>query len=103
MSSKYHIGETTGQKVDAVSVAKSMMTARDSNGNRMFSSSELLTSQQVSSFFSRLAWKRSLEEKVTDSEVEDDQNVENEEAYRPFEKSNSSRCCARASILLRQS
>ena len=64
-----------------MSVARSMMTARNRNWNRIFSSSEFLTSQQVSSFFSRLASKRSLEEKVTDSEVEDDQNVENEEAY----------------------
>ena len=36
-TSKFRIGETIGQKADAVSVAKSMMTAKsDSNGNRLF-------------------------------------------------------------------
>ena len=51
-SSKFLIGETVGQNVDAVSVARSIMTTRDSNGNRIFSTSEFLTSQQFSSFFS---------------------------------------------------
>ena len=40
-----------GQKADAASVSKSMMTARDSNGQRLITSAEFLTSQQVSSFF----------------------------------------------------
>ena len=55
LTSKFRIGETTGQKADAASVAKSMMTSKsDSNGNRLFTSSEFLTGQKVSSFFSRL-------------------------------------------------
>ena len=62
LTSKFRIGETTGQKADTASVAKSMMTARDSNGNRLFTSSEFLTGQKVSSFFSRLASKRTLSE-----------------------------------------
>ena len=51
LSSKFCIGQTTGQKADAASVSKSMMTARDSNGQRLFTSAEFLTNQQVSSFF----------------------------------------------------
>ena len=82
LTSKFRIGETTGQKADAASVAKSMMTARDSNGNRIFTSSEFLTSQKVSSFFSRLASKRILSEddEMTESDIEENQNKEDEEA-----------------------
>jgi len=81
LSSKFFFGESTGQKVDAASVSKSMMTARDSNGSRLFTSSEFLTSQQISSFFSRLASRRS-QDQATDSDNElEDQNMENEEAF----------------------
>ena len=81
MSRKFRIGQTTGQKADAASVSKSMMTARDSNGQRLFTSAEFLTSQQVSSFFSRLSSKRKLGDgKMTDSDIEENQNEKNEEA-----------------------
>ena len=59
-TSKFGTGETTGQKADAASVAKSMITARDSNENRLSKSSEFLTGHKVSSLFSRLASKRTL-------------------------------------------
>ena len=82
LSSNLRIGESTGQKADAASVSKSMITAGDSNGNRLFSSSEFLTSQQVSSFFSRLSSKRKLEDdEMTESDFEENQNVENEKAF----------------------
>ena len=48
---KFSIGESTGNKANPVAVAKSMISARDSNGQRLFSSAEFLTSQQISSFF----------------------------------------------------
>ena len=54
------IGEETGQKASPAQVSRMMMTAKDASGNRMFSSSEFLTVQQITSFFSRLASKRSL-------------------------------------------
>ena len=44
-------------------MAKSMMIARDSNGNCLFTSSEFLTGQKVSSFLSRLASMYTLSEK----------------------------------------
>jgi len=82
LTSKFRIGETTGQKADAASAAKSMMTARDSNANRLFTSSEFLMGQQFSSFFSRLASKRTLEnDEMTESDIEENQNVEDEEAF----------------------
>ena len=59
-----------------------MITAGDSNGNRLFSSSEFLTSQQVSSFFSRLSSKHKLEDdEMMESDFEENQNVENEKAF----------------------
>ena len=82
LSSKFRIGESTDQKSDAASISKSMMTARDSDGNRLFSSSEFLISQQVSSFFSRLSSKRKLEDdEMTETDFEENQNVENEKAF----------------------
>lgn len=82
LSSKFRIGESTGQKADAASVSKSMTPAGDSNGNRLFSSSEFLTSQQVSSFFSRLSSKPKLEDdEMMESDFEENQNVENEKAF----------------------
>lgn len=54
------MGETTGFKANPADVAKAMMTTRDDNGDRMFTSEEFLTTQQVSSFFSRLASKKRL-------------------------------------------
>ena len=61
LTSKFRIGETTGQKADAVSIAKSMMTARDSSGNRLFTSSEFLTGQKVSSHGKNLIGKSTQE------------------------------------------
>ena len=61
LTSKFRIGETTGQKADAAFIAKSMMTARDSSGNRLFTSSEFLTGQKVSSHGKNLIEKSTQE------------------------------------------
>ena len=60
------------------------MTAKsDSYGNRLFISSEFLTGQKVSSFFLRLTSKRTLEnDEMTESDIEESQDVEDEEAFR---------------------
>ena len=47
-----------------------MRTAKDSNGERLFSYEDFLTSQQISNYFSRLAAKRSVEVDQPDSEDE---------------------------------
>lgn len=67
---KFRVGEKTGQKANAASVAKDMMTARDTDGNRLFSNEEFLTSKQITGFFSRLASKKALPEKISDLDFE---------------------------------
>ena len=48
-----------------------MRTAKDSNGERLFCSSDFLTSQQISSYLSRLTAKRSVQvDQLVDSEDE---------------------------------
>ena len=48
------------------------MAARDSEGNRLFTSAVFFTSQQVASFFSRLAAKRRLPDVMSGSDEEAD-------------------------------
>ena len=52
------------------------MAARDSEGNRLFTSAEFLTSQQVASFFSRFAAERRLPDVTSGDEEEDDAETE---------------------------
>lgn len=70
LNAKFQIGERTGKKADPTEVSKAMSTAKDSNGDRLFSYEDFLTSQQISSYFSRLAAKRSVEGDQPDSEDE---------------------------------
>ncbi|PFX18467.1 hypothetical protein AWC38_SpisGene17166 [Stylophora pistillata] len=60
LTEKFQPCERSGRKSDLASVARSMMSAVDSQGKRMFSSEEFLTASQVAGFFSRLAAKESL-------------------------------------------
>ena len=53
LTTQFTISETTGCKADPVVVARDMINARGSDGERLFSSNEFLTSQQITSFFSR--------------------------------------------------
>jgi hypothetical protein len=55
---KFEIGESTGRKVDANVVAQDMKRVRDSDDERLLQASEFLSSQQITSYFSRLAAKR---------------------------------------------
>ena len=85
LTSKFQIGEETGQKASPAQVSRMMMTAKDASGNRMFSSSEFLTVQQITSFFSRLASKRSLAGHLDIQAAADDEDVEaevNEAAFQ---------------------
>ena len=76
MSAKFQIGERTGLKADPASVATAMRKAKDVNGKRLFHSTEFFTAQQVASFFSRLAAK-----KTTDEDTEDDDEDEDPTAH----------------------
>eukprot|EP00058_Branchiostoma_floridae_P015299 XP_002600787.1 hypothetical protein BRAFLDRAFT_95073 [Branchiostoma floridae] len=64
----FHLGERTGKKSDPQTVAKAMRHARDLQGQRLFGVNDFLTTQQVSSYFSRLAGKR--QKPTEDDEVE---------------------------------
>lgn len=55
---KFEIGQTTGRKVDANSVAQDMRRVRDSDGTSLFQLSEFLKPQQIASYFSRVAAQR---------------------------------------------
>jgi len=57
LNAKFNIGQVTGKKMDGDSVAKEMRRALGPNGERLFKVSEFLSSQQISSYFSRLAAK----------------------------------------------
>ena len=76
--SKFLIGEQTGQKLNGSSVARSMMSARDENGDRLFTSREFLTGQQIASYFSRLASKRALQSSQSFQSESDDEIAEAE-------------------------
>ena len=81
LTNKFLIGETTGQKANPAQVARSMITARDESGKRIFSSADFLTAKQISSFFSRLAAKRSLSVHSLAPVIPDeDEEEENDEA-----------------------
>ena len=82
LTSKFQIGEVTGRKFDPAAVAKSMMTAKNANGERLFSSSEFLTSQQISGVFSRLASKKKLAgQDHDDHDLDDERSQENEAVF----------------------
>ena len=49
------VGETTGKKLDPVTVARQMKIARDVDSKRQFSQEEVLSSMQIQSFVSRRA------------------------------------------------
>ncbi|KAL9954022.1 hypothetical protein ACROYT_G041510 [Oculina patagonica] len=81
MTKKFDLGETSGRKEDPDSVARAMMTAKDSEGNRLFTSAEFLTSKQIANFFSRLAAKRRRQD-VADVSDEEVDNAERESALQ---------------------
>ena len=81
LTKKFDLGEISGRKSDPESVARAMMAARDIEGNRLFTSAEFLTSQQVASFFSRLAAKRRLPDVTSGSDGEAD-DAETESALQ---------------------
>ena len=61
LTTKFILGEQSGQKADPGSVARAMMRAKDTSGNPLFTSEEYLTQSQIAGFFSHLASKKRLE------------------------------------------
>ena len=74
----FQIGERTGHKADPCNVSKSMRKARNADGSRKFDASSFLTSQQVTSFFSRLAAAK----RVATAESQDEEEEYQEEMER---------------------
>ena len=76
LEEKFFLGQETGHKVEAVTVAQEMRYAKDEDGSSRFTLDEFLTPQQVQSFFSRMAAKfknrrkEILEEDITTAEDE---------------------------------
>jgi len=69
LNAKFQIGERTRKKADPTEVSKAMRATKDSNGERLFTCGDSLTRQQISSsYFSRLAAKRTVEADKHDSE-----------------------------------
>ena len=57
VEAKFNIGQATGRKLDPDVVSKEMRRARGVDGERLFVVADFLSSQQVSSYFSRLSAK----------------------------------------------
>ena len=79
LEEKFLLGQETGHKAEAVTVAQEMRYARDEGGNRRFTIDEFLTPQQVTSFFSRMAAK--LKNKHEEIVEEDTTAAEDQAAY----------------------
>ena len=58
LTTKFYLGERTGNKADPRKVAADMRTSRTPDGLRMFERKDWLTKSQVQGFFSRLAATR---------------------------------------------
>ena len=69
LEEKFNIGQQTGRKQNPEQVARDMRFAKKADGSRLFSSDEFLTTQQIQSFFSRLASKLRHAVEVSDSDI----------------------------------
>lgn len=71
LNDKFLIGQSTGHKIDPETVSRDMRYAKGSNGIRLFTIAEFLTSKQIQSYFSRTAAKlkgASMDTLATDAE-----------------------------------
>ena len=70
LEAKFNIGQSAGKKLNPDVVAKEMRRARSPNSDRLFAVTALLSAQQISSFFYRLAAKaRQKEVHVTEQDT----------------------------------
>ena len=79
------LGEQTGRKANPDEVSKSMRKARNSDGF-FFVSDEYLTSQQITSFFSRMAAKKSIQDPLTSDDDDDDDDLVSAMAEKEFDQ-----------------
>ena len=88
LNTKFMIGETTGNKADPADVSREMRTAQGTNGACLFSSNEYLSTQQIRSYFSRMAAKRSTSALVESDESESDDDEHDFESELQHEINN---------------
>ena len=74
LTAKFNIRQSTGRKVDASLVARDMRCAHVSNGEWLLKSTEFLTSQQISSYFSCLSCQQTLTHEAKLTAIEDEIN-----------------------------
>ena len=96
LTSRFQIGEETGQKASPAQVSRLMMTAKDASGNRMFSSSEFLTVQQITSFFFAFGFQAKFGRSFRYPGHGDDEDVEAEVNEAAFQELSD---CVMANIL----
>ncbi|CAG2253324.1 unnamed protein product [Mytilus edulis] len=71
LTEKFNKGLKTGRKEDPFLVSEEMLTERKEDGNRRFSYDEILSVQQITSFFSRMSRKnKSFDDSVDASREE---------------------------------
>ena len=80
------LGEQTGRKANPDEVSKSMRKARNSDGSLLFVSDEYLTSQQITSFFSRMAAKKSIQDPLTSDDDDKDDDLVSAMAEKEFDQ-----------------
>ena len=78
LTNRFKLGEQTGQKADPASVARAMVSAKDASGNRLFTSDDFLSANQIAGFFSRLSAKKTLNEEVEEMAEDDFQSAADE-------------------------
>lgn len=77
LTEQFVIGEESGKKADPKQVSQDMRKVRSESGDRLFLGKDVLSPQQVSGFFSRLAAKirkaSSTEAEKPESDDDDEQ------------------------------
>ena len=73
---QFMIGEETGRKVTPAEAAARMRSLHNDAGNRLFEKGELLTVQQVTSYFSRLAAIKKMSQLPTAVEMLEEEEEE---------------------------
>ena len=82
LTEQFQNGEENGRKCGPQEVSKSMGLERDQGGARIFHPDEVLTAQQITSFFGRLAAKKQLLETTpTESDNDGNDSAAEAEAY----------------------
>ena len=82
LTEQFQNGEESRRKCDPQEVSKSMGLERDQGGARIFHPDEVLTAQQITSFFGRLAAKKQLLETTpTESDNDGNDSAAEAEAY----------------------